>query len=84
MKFCPECGKMLMPQKENENTTLVCPNCGRKETLSEEKSYKFGKDKKKRKKGDVAVVEEEERKKIEEPEYEIDTDAYAEMYEEGY
>ncbi|MFP4006061.1 MAG: hypothetical protein ACLFUR_05000 [Candidatus Hadarchaeia archaeon] len=84
MEFCSDCGKMLMPKKSDDEMTLECPNCGHTKKLFREKDYRFGKEKKNRKNADVAVVEEEKKTKIEQTEFEIDTDAYAEMYEEGY
>lgn len=82
MEFCSECGTVLMPKEKGKNTWLVCPDCDHYRKLKEEDDYKIGEEKEKEKK-DVTVIEEEESKKIKEPEYDLDTDAYAEMYEEG-
>jgi transcription factor S len=27
MEFCEECGTLMRPTKEKENTILICPNC---------------------------------------------------------
>lgn len=82
MEFCPECGTMLVPESE-ESDKLVCPDCGREENLGSEKEYKFEEEKKEKKAPGVAVVE-EEKKKIEEPDYDIDTDVREDVFEEAY
>ncbi len=82
MEFCPECGTILMPKEKGENIWLVCPDCGSYKKLKEEEGYRIGEEKKKGKEKEVVVVE-EERKKIEQPDYDLDTDdAYSEMYSE--
>ncbi|KXB02490.1 hypothetical protein AKJ43_01615 [candidate division MSBL1 archaeon SCGC-AAA261D19] len=79
---------MLMPRVKGKGIKLVCSNCGSWQKLTNENDYKIGGRKKERKTGKVAVVErseeeEEKRKKKlrEELGYDIDTDAYAELYE---
>lgn len=84
MKFCSECGAMLMPQEKGKHTWLVCPDCGHYEKLKDEEDYRFGEEKRKGEESKVAVVEEDKKRKIKEPDYDIDTDAYAEIYEESY
>ncbi len=80
MEFCPECGTMLVPNDEEGEVKLLCPECGNEEKMTEEDKYKKGEEKKKGKEKEVAVVE-KERKKIEEPDYDLDTDdAFSEMY----
>lgn len=82
MEFCPECGTMLMPKEKGENMWLVCPDCDSYKKLKEEEDYRKGEEKKKGKEKEVTIVE-EERKKIEQPDYDLDTDdAYSEMYNE--
>lgn len=83
MEFCSECGTMLMPQEKGKHTWLVCPECGHYRKLKEEDDYKIGSEKEEGEESEVAVIEEETGRKIEEPDYDIDTDAYAEIYEEG-
>ncbi len=83
MEFCSECGTMLMPQKKGKYIWLVCPECGHYRKLKEEDDYKIGKENENGE-SEVAVVEEETARKIEEPDYEIDPDAYTEIYEEEY
>lgn len=84
MEFCSECGTMLMPQKKGKYIWLVCPDCGHYRKLKKEEDYKIGEEKSKEEKPKVAVVEEETTRKIERPDFDIDTDAYAEIYEEEY
>ena len=33
--FCPKCGGLLIPKKENNKTVLYCPKCGYKTTKVE-------------------------------------------------
>lgn len=88
MKFCSNCGTMLIPKEKGKGIKLVCPECGHWKKLKDEDDYKISGKKTKKKPEKVAVVEEEEeekkkKKRIEEETYDIDTDAYAELYE-GY
>lgn len=83
MEFCPECGTILMPQEKGKHTWLVCGNCGRYKKLKEEE-YKFGEEREDDTKSGIVVIEKEKNLKIKEPDYDLDTDACAEMYEEGY
>lgn len=73
---------MLMPQEKGKHTWLVCPDCGHYRKLKKEEDYKISSQKKESGKGEVAVIEEEKKRKIKQPEYDIDTDAYSEMYED--
>lgn len=41
MKFCPKCGTMLIPVREEGKTYLVCSGCGYKESLREGSRYKL-------------------------------------------
>ncbi|MEM3142594.1 MAG: DNA-directed RNA polymerase subunit M [Zestosphaera sp.] len=41
MKFCPKCGTMLIPVREEDKTYLVCSRCGYKEPLKEGSKYKL-------------------------------------------
>lgn len=82
MKFCPECGTMLMPQEKGKYTWLVCPNCESYQKLKEEDDYKIQEEKEKREEKKVAVVEEDKKLEIKEPDYDLDTDACMELYEE--
>jgi len=82
MKFCPECGTMLVPQSK-ENEKLTCSECGKEEVLGSEKEYRFEEKKKDRKAPGVPVVE-EEKKKVEVPDYDIDTDVREEVFKETY
>ena len=85
MEFCSKCGTILMPQKKDDEFWLGCPDCGHTRKLTKEDDYRIDEIKKERKGKGVAVVEEKgDKKRIKEPNYEIDTDAYAELYEEGY
>lgn len=34
MKFCPRCGSLMMPRRENGKVVFVCPNCGYREEAS--------------------------------------------------
>lgn len=83
MEFCSECGTMMMPQEKGKHIWLVCPNCDHYRKLKEEDDYKIGE--KKRNGSKVAVIEKDEsEKKIKKPDYDIDTDACADLYENGY
>ncbi len=82
MKFCPECGTMLMPQEKGENTWLVCPNCESYQKLKEEDDYKIEEERREGEEKKVAVVEEESEVEIKEPDYDLDTDAAMEFYGE--
>ncbi|AEM38052.1 transcription termination factor Tfs [Pyrolobus fumarii 1A] len=31
MKFCPRCGTLMAPRRENEQVVYVCPKCGHRE-----------------------------------------------------
>lgn len=73
-----------MPQEKGKHTWLVCPNCGHYKKLKKEEDYKIGSERKRDESSKVAVIEEEKKRKFKEPKYDIDTDAYAEIYEEGY
>lgn len=83
MKFCPECGTMLMPQEKGKNTWLVCPNCESYQKLKEEDDYKIKEERREGKEKKVVVVEEESGVEIREPDYDLDTDAAMEFYEES-
>ena len=74
---------MLVP-KNGEKKVLQCPDCGNEEKLNDEGDYKIKEEKKEGKSPEVAVVEEGEGKKIKEPEYDIDDDVKAEVFEETY
>ncbi|MCG2909609.1 MAG: transcription factor S [Sulfolobaceae archaeon] len=32
MKFCPKCGSIMVPRKENGKTVYKCPKCGYEDT----------------------------------------------------
>lgn len=84
MEFCSECGTMLMPQEKGKHIWLVCPNCGHYRKLKKEDDYKFGENREKGKESEIAIIEDEKKRKIRKPEYDIDTDAYTDLYEGGY
>lgn len=81
MKFCPECGTILLPEEKGKGIKLVCPNCGRWKKLKKEEDYKIDVKKKEKRSEKVTVIEKKKKKRYEEPEYDIDMDAYAELYE---
>lgn len=57
MKFCPKCGNMMYPKKDEEKVVLVCRECGHemKGKGDESESYKLSKEGKKKK--ETAVIE---------------------------
>lgn len=72
----------MMPKMKGKSIKLVCSNCGTWRKIKKEEDYKFG-EKRQKKAEKIAVVEEGEvkKKRRKEEEYDIDTDAYAELYE---
>lgn len=82
IKFCPECGTMLIPKEEGEK--LICPDCGKEEKLQSKEDYKLQEEAGGKKAPGIAVVEEERKKKFKKPEYDIDTDVSPEFFEESY
>lgn len=44
MEFCPKCGGMFVPKKEEEKTQLVCHNCGYVAKEGEVEGYKLVKE----------------------------------------
>lgn len=71
-----------MPKMKGKGIKLVCPNCGSWRKLKKKDDYKIS-ERKEKKPEEIAVVEEKKKKKKrrKEEEYDIDTDAYAELYE---
>ena len=82
MEFCPECGTVMMPKQRDGSVWLVCSNCDFSEELKQENDYKIGSQKKKEKKPEVAVIEKETVSKHQEPDYDLDLDAYEEIYDD--
>ncbi|MEM2308010.1 MAG: transcription factor S [Sulfolobales archaeon] len=61
MEFCPKCGSLMLPRKENGNTVLVCPKCGY--TLQAKTSYKHSQlVSRRREKERIVVVDETSRR----------------------
>ncbi len=82
MEFCSECGTIMMPKHKDNSVWLVCSNCGHSQELKQENDYKIGSQSKKEKKPEVAVIEKETRKRYREPNYDLDLDPYAEIYDD--
>lgn len=82
MEFCPKCGTVMMPKMKGKGMKLVCSDCGKWRKIKREEDYKFGESKQRKIEG-VIIIEEGDikKKRRREEEYEIDTDAYAELYE---
>lgn len=57
MKFCPECGTIIQPTKEDGKTILDCSNC--EYTNQEDKSQKMSFSEKGKKKKDVEIIEDD-------------------------
>lgn len=82
MEFCSECGTIMMPKEGDDGIFLVCSNCGNSVKLEREDDYKIGSQKEKDRKTGVAIIEESKARKYSEPDYDIDMDAYVEIYDE--
>ena len=39
MKFCPDCGKLLIPKKKGKSKILVCSKCGLELKLNQKGGY---------------------------------------------
>ena len=59
MEFCPRCGKILLPNCENEKKTLRCGKCGYEKILNDKSVYKHQKLKRKESKREVIIIEPE-------------------------
>ena len=61
MEFCPKCGTMMIPKKENGKTVLVCPACGFKiEANAESKEYELSRKIKHTPKEEIVTIEGDE------------------------
>lgn len=59
MEFCPECGNLMNPKKEDDEVILVCSSCGHKEKKEgDSDSYKLVREGKKRE--ETAVIEKDQ------------------------
>ena len=68
MKFCPKCGKLMIPRRENSRIVLVCPQCKNsiEVTRSVEVGYRVKHEVEEEKRTKMAVVTGAERKLTEE------------------
>lgn len=83
MEFCQKCGTILLPQKKKKVIWLVCPKCGYYKHIKEPEHYKLIQ-LKERRNLKVPILEYEEKRKFEQPDYDIDTDEFADLYEDTY
>lgn len=58
MKFCPECGNLMNPEKREDGLVLVCRACGHVEETDDSGSESYKVVKEGKKKSETAVVEE--------------------------
>jgi len=56
MQFCPKCGRLLLPRKDEESVVLVCSLCGH--VVRDDKVEGYSLVKKSGSEGEIVVVEE--------------------------
>ena len=92
MEFCEKCGRMLVPERRDGETVLVCRSCGFVKKIENSNSYKVTYSVEEGKRRKMAVVSEAEMKMIkktkEEQElmedyYRLFLETYAESESEG-
>lgn len=85
MEFCPKCGKLLIPEKRDGKTFLICRSCGFEKLASESKGYKIIQPIEEKKRRKTLIVEEPIKivKKRKEEERELMADFY-EVFLENY
>mgnify|MGYP000138422488 CR=1 FL=1 len=70
MEFCPKCGSLLVPEREEGRIYLVCRKCGyKREARGEESKYRMREEVSEERREKLVVVEgvgRREREKIEE------------------
>ncbi len=68
MKFCPRCGKLMVPRREKNKIVLICPQCKNtiEVTHSVEVGYRVKHEVEEEKRTKMAVVTGAERKLTEE------------------
>ncbi|MCX8208597.1 MAG: transcription factor S [Sulfolobales archaeon] len=62
MKFCPKCGSLMLPKREDGKTVLACPKCGY--SLRAESEYRHSQVVARRKERERLVVIDETSKKV--------------------
>ncbi len=56
MEFCPKCGSLMLPRRENDEVVLACPRCGYSKKARSD--YRHSQVVTKRKEGRTVIVDE--------------------------